>query len=41
LFHLLLIPSLPRADAVRKAAQKQKDKRVLQKQQLAEKGETL
>jgi len=41
LFHLLLIPSLPLADAVRKAAQKQKDKRVLQKQQLAEKGETL
>lgn len=41
LFHLLWIPSLPLADAVRKAVQTQKEKRALQKQILAGKGETL
>jgi len=41
LFHMLWIPSLPIADAIRKAVQTQKEKRAQQKQILAGKGETI
>ncbi len=41
LFHLLWIPSLPIADAIRKAVQTQKEKRAQQKQIFAGKGETI
>ena len=41
LFHLLWIPSLPIVDAIRKALVSRKEKRVLQKQIIADKGETI